>query len=324
MNHSEITRRKLLGAGGALMALPALALADQYPSRPVSLVCPFSAGGAADAQLRALGMALSKELKQTVIVDNKAGAGGTLGPAYVSGMPPDGYTLGMATAIALLRLPFITTTRYDPAKDFTYVAGITRFELGLAVRADSPWKTLADFLKDAKVKQDRIAFATSGVATAQHTAMLQLGDSLGIHWTHVPFKGSSEACTALLAGHVDVISDVSNWASFVDAGKFRLLAVYNEKRLKRWPNVPTLKELGHNVVESIPWGIVGPAGLSADRVKVLSAAVAKAKTDPAFLAELTMLGQEPWNIEGDAYRSYMISRIPVERDLVAKYGLRNP
>jgi tripartite-type tricarboxylate transporter receptor subunit TctC len=321
MIESPLSRRTLLQASAALLASPAFG--QQFPSKPVTLVCPFSAGGAADAQLRALGAALSKQLGQTVIIDNKVGAAGTLGPGYVAGLPPDGYTLGMATAIALLRQPFITPTRYDPAKDFTYVTGITRFEIGLAVRADAPWRTFEEFIKDAKTKQDKLSYATSGIATAQHTAMLQLGDAFGIKWTHIPYKGSGDACNALLGGHVDVLADVSNWASFVDAGKFRLLALYGDKRLKRWPNVPTLKELGHNVVASVPWGIVGPVGIDPARVKFLSDSLHKAMLDPTFTSELGMLGQEPWNIEPEAYRAYMISRIPVEKEIVAKYGLRS-
>jgi tripartite-type tricarboxylate transporter receptor subunit TctC len=316
----QISRRTLLLAASSLLATSAFA--DGYPSRVIALVCPFSAGGAADAQMRALGAALSKQLKQTVINENRAGAAGTIGPSYIAHLNPDGYNLGMATSIALLRQPFIQPTRYDPAKDFTYITGITRFEIGLAVRVDSPWQTFADFVKDAKVRQDKVTFGTSGVATAQHTAMLQLGERLGIKWTHVPYKGSGEAANALLGGQVDAISDVSAWAPFVDSGRFRLLAVYGDKRLTRWPKVPTLKELGYGVVESIPWGIVGPAGMDPAVVKILNTALQNAMTDPAFLAELDILGQAPWGLDSDAYRKYMLSRIPVEKELVAKYGLR--
>jgi tripartite-type tricarboxylate transporter receptor subunit TctC len=317
---SLISRRTLLAAASALFATRAFA--EGYPSRAVTLVCPFSAGGAADAQMRALGAALSRQLKQTVINENRAGAAGTIGPSYLARLNPDGYYLGMATSIALLRQPFIQPTRYDPAKDFTYITGVTRFEIGLAVRVDSPWKTFADFAKDAKVRQDKVTFGTSGVATAQHTAMLQLGDILGIKWTHVPYKGSGEAANALLGGQVDAVSDVSAWAPFVDSGRFRLLAVYGDKRLKRWPQVPTLKELGYGVVESIPWGIVGPAGMDPALVKQLNAAIQQAMVDPVFLTELDLLGQGPWGLDPEAYRQYMVSRIPIERDLVAKYGLK--
>jgi tripartite-type tricarboxylate transporter receptor subunit TctC len=316
---SKIRRRTLLAAASSLLAVPAFA--DAYPSRSVTLICPFSAGGAADAQMRALGAALAKQLKQTVINENRAGAAGTIGPSYLARLSPDGYNLSMATSIALLRQPFIQPTRYDPAKDFSYITGITRFELGLAVRADSPWKTFADFVADAKRRQDKVTFGTSGVATAQHTAMLQLGDLLGIKWTHVPYKGSGEAANALLGGQVDAVSDVSAWAPFVDAGRFRLLAVYGGKRLKRWPQVPTLKELGYAVVESIPWGIVGPAGMDAGLVKQLNGALQSAMADPAFLSELDLLGQTPWGLDPERYRDYMLSRIPVERELVKKYGL---
>jgi tripartite-type tricarboxylate transporter receptor subunit TctC len=318
-NPAHITRRTLLAAS-ALLALPAFA--QRFPAKPITLICPFSPGGTADTQLRVLAAGASKELGQQVIVDNRAGVAGTLGPASLIGASPDGYTLSLATAIALLRQPFIQKTRYDPAKHFTYLIGVTRFEIGLAVRADSPWATFDDFVKDAKRNPGKVSYGTAGNATAQHTAMLQLAERLGIDWTHIPYKGSGEVFNALSGGHVQAISETSGWAPFVDAGKFRLLAVFSESRLKRWPNVPTLKELGYGITESIPWGIVGPAGMESSLVKVLHDAFRKAIDDPAFTKLLATLGQEPWAVDSQAYHDYTMSRIPIERDLVAKYRLR--
>jgi tripartite-type tricarboxylate transporter receptor subunit TctC len=320
MTHEiRISRRTVLGAAAALFAASPFA---QGSGKLVTLICPFTPGGTADSQLRALAAAVSKPLGQTVVVDNRAGAAGTIGPGSLVGAPPDGSMLSMATAIALLRQPFIHKTRYDPAKDFTYIIGVTRFELGLAVRADSPWQTLDDFIQDAKRQQGKVSFGTAGVATAQHTAMLQLGEKLGVNWTHVPYKGSGDVFNALAGGHVDAICETSGWAPFVDAGKFRLLAVFAENRLRRWPDVPTVKELGHGISESVPWGIVGPAGMASARVQALHDAFRKSLDDPGFTATLSMLGQEPWGIDSQAYRSYMLSRIPIERDLVNRYRLR--
>ena len=318
-NPAHITRRTLLAAS-ALLSLPAFA--QRFPAKPITLICPFSPGGTADTQLRVLAAGASKELGQQVIVDNRAGVAGTLGPASLVGASPDGYTLSLATAIALLRQPFIQKTRYDPAKHFTYLIGVTRFEIGLAVRADSPWTTFEEFVKDAKRNPGKVSYGTAGNATAQHTAMLQLAERLGIDWTHIPYKGSGEVFNALSGGHVQAISETSGWAPFVDAGKFRLLAVFSESRLKRWPNVPTLKELGYGITESIPWGIVGPAGMESSLVKVLHDAFRKAIDDPAFTKLLATLGQEAWAADSQAYHNYTMSRIPIERDLVAKYRLR--
>ena len=257
-----------------------------------------------------------------MVVETRAGASGTLGPASLLRSPPDGYTLSFATTIALLRQPFIQPTRYDPAKDFTYIVGVTRFECGLVVRADAPWKTLDEFLKDAKRNPNKISYGTVGVGTAQHTAMLRLADKLGIEWTNVPYKGSGEVFNALSGGHVDAISETSGWAPFVDDGKFRILALYGDRRLKRWPQAPTLKEAGYDIVESMPWGIIGPAGMDPAEVKTIHDAFRKGMQDPAFAANLSTVGQEPWNADSRTFTDYVLSRIPVERELVAKYKLK--
>jgi len=313
------TRRNLLALAASAAVLPAWG--SSFPARPVTVICPFTAGGTADSQLRALAAAASRLLGQQVLVDNRPGVAGTLGPSALVGAPPDGYTLSMGTAIALLRQPFINKTRYDPAKDFTYLLGVTGFELGLVVRADSPWRTFADFVRDAKGSPDKITYATAGIATGQHVAMLQLAEKLGVKWTHIPFKGASETYNALAGGHVPVIAETSGWAPFVDAGKFRLLAVFGDARLPRWPTVPTLKELGHDVTASVPWGIVAPARMDPALVQLLHGAFRKAMDDPAFRQSLETLGQVPWGADSDAFRKYMLSRIPVERELVARYRL---
>jgi len=316
-----ISRRRLLAVAPALLAAPAFA--QVFPAKPVTLVCPFTTGGTADVQLRVLAAAASKELGQPIVVETRAGAAGTLGPASLVGQSADGYLLSMATGVALLRQPFLQPTRYDPARDFTYVSGVTRFELGLAVRADAPWRNLAEFVADAKRQPGKFSYATAGAATAQHTAMLQLCDAAGIDCVHVPYKGSGDVFTALGGGHVQAISETSGWAPFVDSGKFRLLAVYSEKRLKRWPNAPTLREQGFDIADAVPWGIVGPAGMDARVLERLHAAFRKGLSDPSFLKTLEQLGQEPWNLDPKAYREYMVSRIPVERELVAKYRLKD-
>ena len=312
------TRRRFLAALPALAAPAAFAQGSPL----TTVICPFSAGGTADVQLRALCAAAARELGGSVVVENRPGAGGTTGPAALVGKPADGRLLSMATGIALLRQPFMRPTRYDPAKDFTYIHGITRFECGLVVRADAPWKTFDEFVKDAKRKPGSISYGTAGVATAQHGAMLELADKLGIEWTHVPYKGSGEVFNALAGGHVQAISETSGWASFVDAGKFRLLAVYGEKRLQRWPQTPTLKELGHDVNGSIPWGIVGPAGMDAKLVERLSAVFHQALSDADLGKLLVQLGQEPWDAGPQAYRETTIARIPLEKRLVERYNLK--
>ena len=313
------TRRNLLALAASLAAAPVWGGA--FPTRPITVICPFTAGGTADSQLRALAAAASKVLGQQVLVDNRPGVAGTLGPSALVNTAPDGYTLSLGTAIALLRQPYINKTRYDPAKDFTYLVGVTSFELGLVVRADSPWRTFAEFVRDARRAPEKVTYATAGIATGQHVAMLQLAEKLGVRWTHIPFKGASETYNALAGGHVPLIAETSGWAPFVDAGKFRLLAVFGEARLRRWPSVPTLKELGYDVAASVPWGIVGPAHMDNSLVQLLYGAFKKAMDDTAFKQSLETLGQVPWGADPDTFQKFMLSRIPVERDLVARYRL---
>lgn len=292
-----------------------------FPARPVTLICPFTPGASADAALRALAGAAGRELGQQVIVENKPGVSGTLGAGSLVNARPDGYTLSQVTN-TLVRQPFIGKTNYDVAKDFTYVLGVTAFEFGLAVRADAPWKTFRELVAHAK-KNPGLSFGTTGVGTAPHQVIQRIGEIEQITWTHVPYKGQAPAMTDLEGGHIQLLSDTSAWAPFVDSGHFRLLAVYSERRLKRWPDVPTLKEIGYDIADSAPWGIVGPAGMDPAVVKRLDAAFRKAMQDPAFLESLALLGQEPRYANGEDFRKYMLSRIPVEREAVEKYNLRN-
>jgi tripartite-type tricarboxylate transporter receptor subunit TctC len=299
----------------------ASSVAQQFPEKPITLICAFPPGASADAALRALAQGASKHLGQPVIIENRPGVAGTLAASALMQVKPDGYTLAQVTN-TLMRQPFIGKTTYDAAKDFSYVIGVTAFEFGLAVRADAPWRSLDDVIAYAKQNPGKLSYGTSGIGTAQHQVMHRIGELKGIEWVHAPFKGQAPAMTDLQGGHIQLLSDTSAWAPFVDSGKFRLLAVYGVTRLKRWPTVPTLKELGYDIVESVPWGIVGPTGMDPKIVKVLHDAFRKAMDEPVFLASLEMLGQEPRYMSSDEYRKYMHGRIPIERQVVEKYGLR--
>lgn len=307
----------LLGAAGLAAA------ADTFPSKPITLICPWPAGGGADAQMRALAAAASKAFGQEVIIENKAGAIGTLGPSALVNAKPDGYKLSQATN-AVYRQPFITKTAYDPTKDFTYILGVTGFTFGLVVRSDSPWKTLADLVAHAKANPGKVIFGTFGVGSPPQTVMDRIAAKNGIQWTHVPFKGTSEGMTALKGGHMDALADGTGWAQFVDAGHFRLLAVFGDTRLKRWPDVPTLKELGYDIAEVSPWGIIGPKGMEPQIVKTLHDGFQKAMQDPEFLKVLDLLVQKPMYMSSDAYREFSLGQIPVQKAIVEKYKLNQP
>jgi tripartite-type tricarboxylate transporter receptor subunit TctC len=308
-------------AGLAAALTTITASAQTFPDHPITLLCAFPAGAGADAALRTLAQGASKHLGQQIVVDNRPGVGGTLAAASLMNAKPDGYTLAQVTN-TLMRQPSIAKTPYDPAKDFSYVLGVTAFEFGLVVRADSPWKTLDEFTAHAKKNPGRVTYGTSGIGTAQHQVMERIAEIKGITWTHAPYKGTAALLTDLQGGHLDAVSDTSAWGPFVESGKFRLLAVYNATRLKRWPTAPTLKEAGFDLAESVPWGIVGPTGMDPKVARRLQDAFRKAMDEPAFLETLAILGQEPRYMSSDEYRKYMIDRIPLERAVVEKYNLR--
>jgi tripartite-type tricarboxylate transporter receptor subunit TctC len=295
--------------------------AQKFPDRAITLICPFTPGAAADAQLRALAQALSKEIGQPVIVDNKPGAAGTVGAAVLAGARPDGYTLAQVTN-TIIRQPFIAKTSFDPIRDFTYVIGVSTFDFGLVVDANSPWKTFAEFTNYAKQNPGKVSYGTIGNGSVPHQVMNRIGTKLGIEWAHVPYKGSGPAQIDLQGGHLTALSDTTGWSPFVDSGKFRLLAVYGDKRLKRYPNAPTLKELGLDIVDSAPWGIAAPKGLDPARVKFLHDAIRKAMADPGFIQSLDVMANDVYYMSTSAYQKYMAGRVAIEQEVVEKYGLR--
>ncbi len=307
-------------ACGVPILRPVEALAQSFPARPITLICPWPPGGGADVQMRALAIAAGKVFGQPVLIDNRPGVTGTLGPTLLLNARPDGYTLSQATN-AVYRQPFITKTAYDPARDFTYVLGVTGFNFGLVVRADSPYRTVAALMEAARTAPARLTFGTFGNGSPPQTAVDRVAARHGAELIHVPFKGTADGIAALRGGHIDALADGTGWAPFVDSGQFRLLAVFGEKRLKRWPDVPTLKELGYDVSETSPWGIVGPAGIDPAIVTILHDGFRKAMDDPEFLKSLEVLVQEPMYMDTEAYRRYSLGQIPVQKAIVDKYKL---
>jgi tripartite-type tricarboxylate transporter receptor subunit TctC len=315
-------RQGLLGLA-AVALLPAAARAQAFPAKPITLICPWPAGGGADAQMRALAQAAGKVFGQQVVIENKPGVTGTLGPVALMTARPDGYTLSQATN-AVYRQPFIAKTAYDPTRDFSYIIGITGFNFGLVVRSDSPWKSVAELMAHAKANPGKLSFGTFGNGSPPQTVMDRIAARHGAEITHIPFKGTAEGMTALRGGHIDALADGTGWNQFVDSGQFRLLAVFGDKRLKRWPEVPTLRDLGYDIAESSPWGIIGPRGIEPAVVQALHDGFRKAMDDTEFLKALEMLVQEPMYLNSEDYRRYSMGQIPVQKAIVEKYKLALP
>jgi tripartite-type tricarboxylate transporter receptor subunit TctC len=313
-------RAVLLAA--ALLALTAGAQAQQFPSRPVTLIVPWPAGGSTDIGMRALATATEKHLGQSIVIENKPGAGGTIGPANMAANArPDGYTVAQLP-ITVFRLPFIQKTSFDPTKDFTYVIHITGYTFGVVVKADAPWKTFQELIDYAKANPGKLNYGTPGAGTSLHITMEQIAKQKGIKWTHVPFKGVAESMNALLGGHIDVVSDSTGWAGAVDGGQARLLVTWGAQRTKNWPNVPTLKDVGIDLVSNSPFGIGGPKGMDPAVVKVLHDAFKKGMEEQSYKDSMAKLDQEAFYLGTADYHAYAMKQITEQKQLVEELGLR--
>lgn len=321
---SKLPRRRFLarslGTAAALAAPAAWAQAARYPSRAITLLCPWPAGGSTDVTLRAFAESASHQLGQSVVIVNRPGAGGTLGATAMPSTKPDGYTITQLPP-AVFRLPQMQKTAWDPLADFTYVVGLTGYTMGLVVRADAPWKTVQEFVEDARSRPGKISYGSTGLATSPHMVVEELALGQKLDLVHVPHKGSAELATSLLGGHIMAASDSSGWAPHVEAGRMRLLAVYGTRRAKRFPQVPTLTEAGYPVVSEARYGIVGPQGLDVAVAARLHDAFKATLEDPKVLQVLDRLDQPALYMTGAQYLDYARREVARDRELAKRLNL---
>lgn len=309
---------------GARALTGAALAAESFPARPVTLIVPWPAGGSTDAVLRALAKATEPHLGQPIVVDNKPGAAGTLGPAVMARTAkPDGYTVSQVTQTQF-RLPHLQKVSFDPIKDFSYIIRLTGYTFGMVVDAKSPWKTLQDFIDHAKKNPGKLTYGSGGTGTSHHVALAVLAERLQLDMQHVPFKGSSENLVALLGGHVDAASDSTGWAPYLQSGRMRLLATYGPERARKWPEVPTLNELAPGLVFDSPYGLAAPAGTPAERIQVLHDAFRKGMEEPEFLRVMENFDQTPRYMNTADYTADNIKTFADERVLMHKLGLAKP
>lgn len=322
MPSRPIDRRQFVqtaAAASAALALPALAQAS-FPSRPLKLICPWPAGGSSDIVMRALAESVGKVLGQQVVIENRPGASGMLGPNELVKAAPDGYTLSQIT-IGVARLPHMQKMQFDPLRDFTYIACLTGYTFGIVVRADSPFKTVKDLVDYAKINPGKFNYGSTGNGTTPHLAVEEFASKAGIQLTHVPFKGSSDGLQALLGGHIHAHSDATGWAPHVEAGTLRLLATYGSKRTNRWPQVPTLNELGYDTVSDSPFGIGGPRGMDPKVVRKLQEAFKKTLRDPAVLAAFEKYDQPVIYMDSEEYTNFILANYVKEKRTIERLGL---
>ncbi|HUQ76558.1 MAG TPA: tripartite tricarboxylate transporter substrate binding protein, partial [Burkholderiales bacterium] len=205
-------------------AVPAPASAQAFPSKPITLICPWPAGGGTDLHLRKLAELTAKRIGQPVVVENKPGGSGMNGPATMAKTArPDGYTISQLS-ITAFRVPHMQKVEWDPLKDFTYIIGVSGYTFGIVVKSDSPFKTFQDLIQYAKDNPGKLSYGTPGTGTSLHLAMEEIGVKAGVQFLHVPFKGQADSAQALMGGHIMAQVDSTGWGRQVDAGMFRLLA----------------------------------------------------------------------------------------------------
>ncbi|HXF47268.1 MAG TPA: tripartite tricarboxylate transporter substrate binding protein BugD [Burkholderiaceae bacterium] len=277
----------------AVLALAATgAIAQTFPSKPVTIVVPFSAGGPTDTVARSLGQAMTKHLGQTVIVENVGGAGGTVGAARVKNANPDGYTIllhhiGMSTAPALYR-----KLQYNPVTDFEMVGLVVDVPMTLVARSDFPAKDFKELVAYLKQNASKINLANAGLGSASHLCGLMFMSAIEADLTTVPFKGTADSMNALLGKQVDVMCDqTTNTTGQIKAGTIKAYAVTSAKRVSTLPDLPTMQETGLKGFEVGIWhGLYAPKGTPKAAIDKLNAALVAAAKEPDFVKRMTELG----------------------------------
>jgi tripartite-type tricarboxylate transporter receptor subunit TctC len=295
-----------------------------WPDKPITMVVPFPPGGVADTVARPVAEALSRELKQSVIVENKAGAGGAVGIGFAARAPADGYTVLLSlSSISILpeadaileRKPAYQTSQFKPIARFTADPTV------LVVRADAPWKTLAEFIADARTRPGAYNYGSSGNYGTMHVPMEMLKNAAGFRMTHIPYTGAGPAVVALLAGQVDALaSGPPTVVQQIKAGKLRALAHWGERPLAALPEVPSLEQSGFKVKFAQWSGLFVPAATPDDIVRRLRAASARVAADPAVVQVIEKAGSPIAYLDAPEFQSYWNADAAMMTEAVRKIG----
>lgn len=294
--------------------------ADDYPSRPITLIVPWPAGGPTDATMRAMADVAAKHIGQPFIIENKGGGSGTVGPAAMAATAkPDGYTIAQIP-ITIFRLPLMQNTTWSP-DDFTYIIHLTGYVFAMFANSDTPFKKWQDVVEYAKAHPGKVTYGSTGSGGSLHLGTEMVAEKAGIKLTHVPFKGAAEVNAAVAGGHVMLGSSGTSIRPLVDAGKARFLNVWTAKRVSFLPEIPTLQELGYPYVIDSPWGLAGPKGMDPKIVAKIHDAFKKALEDKSVVASLAKYDMTPNYKSTEDYRSSVKEQIEMETALLKRLGL---
>jgi tripartite-type tricarboxylate transporter receptor subunit TctC len=317
-----VNRRTALAATALAMAPWARAQAD-YPSRPIQLVHGFGAGGNADVVARLIAQQLQDQMKQSVVVDIKSGAGGMIATSFAAKAPPDGYTLVMLTGAHTVTAALRRTLPYDSVKDFAFISTVTSFPFVIGVRAEHPAKTLAQLVEMGKASGAKVSFTSVGVGSTQHMVGELLGGAAGMQLLHVPYRGGGAPVQAVLAGEVDVLADTLTVATpHIQSGRIRALAVTSAGP---WPQLPGVPPVSATLpgFEVRSWlGLAAPAGTPEPIVRRLNAEVRKALQHPELVKKFAAAGSATAYSTPDAMREMIQTDIARWRSVIARRGIQ--
>lgn len=317
---SRVTRRQVVGSLAATLAAPAFAQAA-YPNRPIELVVPAGAGGGTDVLARAFADAARKHLPQPITVVNRPGASGMIGHGEMINARPDGYKLAMVFAEIVI-VPHLGLTKLS-YEDFTPIALLNQDPAAITVKADAPWNTIEEFIAASKAKPGELRMGNSGPGSIWHLAHAAMEDKLGLKYNMVPFGGAAPAVLALLGGHIDAVAvSPGEVATHVQGGKLKTLAVFADKRMKGFDNVPTMKERGIDLSLATWRGLAAPKGTPPEVIAVLADATRKIAAEPSLKETLDRLSMGQAFAEAEGFRAMMKAQNDYFKQLVPKLNIK--
>jgi len=314
-------RRSLVAGIGALAAATHLggwgartvaASTPDYPSRAITVIVPWPAGGPTDLSMRVLAKVAGRELGVPVVVENKPGAGGVIALGALLTSPHDGYTV-MQLPITVYRLPYLQSLSFDPARDIAPVLQVSAITFGVVVEQQSRLASFREVVAFARANPGKLVVGSTGYASTPHLVMADLFAREGIDYIHVPFKGATDQILALQSGTIMVGVVGTGYAPFVERGQLRLLATFNQERSPRWPQTPTLKELGYDVATTSPYGLGVAKGTPEDVIRRLHDAFRIATLDPEHVAMLRKYDQEVAYLDTAAFSRYLEQIVELEQ-----------
>ncbi len=323
MQSLRTARRMACAALLAAALAPGLAAAGDYPSRPITVIVPFAPGGNVDATARALGPVLAKQLGQAVVIDNRAGAGGTIGSALVARSAADGYTLMVGSTATNATAPAFMNASYDPVKDFTSLGALSVTPSVIVVATNNPARNYSELLALSRARATGLNMGSPGTGSLNHLTTELLEQKTGLQATHIPYKGAGPALTDLIGGQLDAMVDqLSSSSPLISAGRLRAIAQTGAARSPLLPDVPTLREQQvHDVDVAVYTGLFAPAKLPEDVQATLVQALQRAVQSPEFLERLKAQGSEPLPMTQAEFAAFVAEEAARWRGVIESTGL---